>query len=192
MEREIFFSGIGGQGVQLAAKTLAVAALNSGFQVMIFGSYGGLMRGGNTDATIVIGEDALHTPPVVDEAWAALMMHHYSWPIFKPKLRRGAFVLIDSSVFRGDAEHDGPVLEIEASTIATEAGMSKAASMVALGAFTAATNIVTLDALRAAAHEVLPPYRAQHAETNVKALELGHGLVSAPLVEAWPLERTPA
>ena len=85
MEREIFFSGIGGQGVQLAAKTLAVAALNSGFQVMIFGSYGGLMRGGNTDATIVIGEDALHTPPVVDEAWAALMMHHYSWPIFKPK-----------------------------------------------------------------------------------------------------------
>ena len=188
MERELFFSGIGGQGVQLAAKTLAVAALNSGFQVMIFGSYGGLMRGGNTDATIVIGQEELHTPPVVDEAWGALMMHNYSWPIFKPKLRPGAFLLIDSSVFRGDPEHDGPVLAIEASTIATEAGMGKAASMVALGAFVAATQIVTLDALRAAAFEVLPPYRAQHAETNKQALEMGFGLVSAPYVEAWPKE----
>jgi Pyruvate/2-oxoacid:ferredoxin oxidoreductase gamma subunit len=191
MERELFFSGIGGQGVQLAAKTLAVAALHSDFQVMIFGSYGGLMRGGNTDATIVIGEEELHTPPVVDEAWGALMMHHYSWPIFKPKLRPGSFVLIDSSVFRGEIGHDGPVLEIEASTLATEAGMGKAASMVALGAFVAATGIVTLDALRSAAYEVLPPYRAQHAATNVKALEMGYGLVPTPFVQAWP-ERTPA
>ncbi len=191
MERELFFSGIGGQGVQLAAKTLAVAALNSGFQVMIFGSYGGLMRGGNTDATIAIGEEALQTPPIVDEAWGALMMHHFSWPIFKPKLRPGSFVLIDSSVFRGEIGHNGPVLEIEASTLATEAGMGKAASMVALGAFVAATGMVELDALRAAAFEVLPPYRAQHAETNVKALEMGFGLVPTPFVEAWP-ERTVA
>jgi Pyruvate/2-oxoacid:ferredoxin oxidoreductase gamma subunit len=192
MEREIFFSGIGGQGVQLAAKTLAVAAIHSGFKVMIFGSYGGLMRGGNTDATIVLGQETLHTPPIVDQAWAALMMHNYSWPVFGPKLRSGAFVLIDSSVFRGDATHDGPSLAIEASTLATEAGMSKAASMVALGAFVAATGIVTLDTLRSAAYEVLPPYRAQHGATNVKALEMGHGLVEAPLVEAWPKERTPA
>ena len=191
MEREIFFSGIGGQGVQLAGKTLAVAALNSGFEVMIFGSYGGLMRGGNTDATIVIGQEALQTPPIVDEAWAALMMHNFSWPIFKPKLRPGSFVLIDSSVFRGEIGHNGPVLEIEASTLATEAGMGKAASMVALGAFVASTGIVTLDALRTAAFEVLPPYRAQHAETNVKALELGFGLVPTPFVDAWA-ERTPA
>ena len=185
MERELFFSGIGGQGVQLAAKTLAVAALHRGLEVMIFGSYGGLMRGGNTDATIVIGQEALHTPPIVDEAWGALMMHNYSWPIFKPKLRPGSFVLIDSSVFRGEIGHDGPVLEIEASTLATEAGMSKAASMVALGAFVAATGIVTLDSLRTAAFEVLPPYRAQHAQTNVKALELGFGLVPTPFVDAW-------
>ena len=63
--------------------------------------------------------------------------------------------------------------------------------MVALGAFVAATGIVTLDALGAAAFEVLPPYRAKFAETNKQALEIGYGLVPTPFVSAWA-ERTPA
>ena len=58
LEHAVLLTGIGGQGVQLAARTLAVAAVKSELEVMVFGDYGGLMRGGNTDATIVIGDDA--------------------------------------------------------------------------------------------------------------------------------------
>jgi Pyruvate/2-oxoacid:ferredoxin oxidoreductase gamma subunit len=54
MEREILLTGIGGQGVQLAANVLAHAALDEGRDVQLFGSYGGMMRGGNTDAELVV------------------------------------------------------------------------------------------------------------------------------------------
>ena len=56
MERELMLTGIGGQGVQLAAQVLARAATLEGREVMLFGSYGGMMRGGNTDATLVVAD----------------------------------------------------------------------------------------------------------------------------------------
>ena len=40
----MLLTGIGGQGVQLAARTLAVAAVKCDLEVMVFGDYGGLMR----------------------------------------------------------------------------------------------------------------------------------------------------
>src|SRR4051812_30733915 len=50
VEREVIATGIGGQGIQLAAEVLARAATAEGREVLMFGSYGGMMRGGNTDA----------------------------------------------------------------------------------------------------------------------------------------------
>src|SRR5690606_41928167 len=46
-EREVMWTGIGGQGVQLAATILARAATLEGREVMSLGTYGGTMRGGN-------------------------------------------------------------------------------------------------------------------------------------------------
>jgi Pyruvate/2-oxoacid:ferredoxin oxidoreductase gamma subunit len=187
VEREVLLTGIGGQGVQLAATTLGVAATSIGLEVLTFGSYGGSMRGGNTAATVVVGDDQLHTPPDVDDAWAAIALHHDYWPEVRDRLRPGGLVVVDSSVFRGtlDAESSS-VLEVPATTIATEAGFAQAASMVALGAFAAATHLVTLESLTDAAHRVLPSYRAQHAGSNARALTIGWGLVDAPLFPAWP------
>ena len=54
LERELLVTGIGGQGVQLAAQVLARGATREGKHVMLFGVYAGAMRGMNTDATVVI------------------------------------------------------------------------------------------------------------------------------------------
>jgi Pyruvate/2-oxoacid:ferredoxin oxidoreductase gamma subunit len=43
LEREILLSGIGGQGIQLAAKSLAVAAMREGRRVLMFGTYGAVV-----------------------------------------------------------------------------------------------------------------------------------------------------
>jgi Pyruvate/2-oxoacid:ferredoxin oxidoreductase gamma subunit len=187
MEREVLLTGIGGQGVQLAARTLAVAAVAEGREVMMFGTYGGSMRGQNTDATVIIGDEALQTPPDIDEAWLALAMHHKYWADVRDRVRPGGFVLLDASIFRGETElaEGVTVVPIQATDIATDLGNARAASMVALGAFAAATGIVGVDALVAAAFEVLPPYRAQHAEGNAAALGAGHALVAAPVWGAW-------
>jgi Pyruvate/2-oxoacid:ferredoxin oxidoreductase gamma subunit len=187
LEREILFTGIGGQGVQLAAKSLATAAMREGRRVLMFGTYGGMMRGGDTDATLVIGDDSLITPPVVDSAWAAFAMHHLSWPTVGMKLRPDGFMFKNESVFLGATNHTGPMLALPATRIATEAGMPQAASMVALGGFAAATGIVRLETLLAIAEEVLPSYRSQFAEANRQALRMGHDAVEGMICPAWPV-----
>jgi len=186
VEREILLTGIGGQGVQIAARSLAQAAMREGRRVLMFGTYGGMMRGGDTDATVVIGEDSLLTPPVVDHVWAVIAMHHLSWPSVSQKLCYDGFLLVNDKVFQAETGHPGPTLSIAATGIATEAGMPQAGSMVALGAFCAATGIVRLDTLLAIAEEVLPPYRRQFAEGNRKAMQLGHDAVAGIVSPAWP------
>ena len=64
-EREVLWTGIGGQGGQLAAKILALAAIREGREVMSLGTYGGTMRGGNTAATVVIADGPISSPPMV-------------------------------------------------------------------------------------------------------------------------------
>jgi Pyruvate/2-oxoacid:ferredoxin oxidoreductase gamma subunit len=185
-------TGIGGQGVQLAARTLAVAAMSSNLEVMVFGSYGGAMRGGNTDATVVVGDGPILTPPTVISAWYGLGMHHAYWPDVAAKLRPGGVAVVDSSVFHEVPEFaGGHVVAIAASSVAIDIGAPKAGSMVALGALAAATKLVEIDALVAAAGHVLPSYRAEHAEANARAIEAGGSLVARPIVDAWtesPLE----
>jgi len=186
MERAILLTGIGGQGVQLAARTLAVAAVRRELEVMVFGSYGGLMRGGNTDATVIIGDGPLRSPPTVARASIALAMHHEFWPDVRNRLIAGSIVVIDRSVFNGPLDlTDGVVVEVEASAVATGMGNSRGGAMVALGALGAAAGLVDLPALESAAYEVLPPYRAEHAKANAAALAAGFALVTDPAPSLW-------
>ncbi|MBO0729643.1 MAG: 2-oxoacid:acceptor oxidoreductase family protein [Acidimicrobiaceae bacterium] len=185
-ERVVLMTGIGGQGVQLAARTLAVAATSEELEVMVFGSYGGMMRGGNTDATVIIGREPLRSPPTVARAWAALALHHEFWPPVRDRLVDEGVAVVDRSVFQGDAGYDrGRLIELDATGVATDMGHARGGAMVALGALAAATRLVSIDALDAAAHEVLPPYRSQHADANAAALRAGYGLVDDPHPLAW-------
>jgi Pyruvate/2-oxoacid:ferredoxin oxidoreductase gamma subunit len=157
---------------------------------MVFGEYGGMMRGGNSDSTVVLGTERLLSPPTVSRAWGAVALHQEYWPELAPRLQPGGVVVIDRSVFRGDVgRSDLMLVEIEATATAAEMGNPRGASMVALGALSAATGIVSLGALEAATAEVLPPYRAQHAAANAEAIRSGHALVRDRVAESWP-ERT--
>jgi Pyruvate/2-oxoacid:ferredoxin oxidoreductase gamma subunit len=186
MEHAVLFTGIGGQGVQLAARTLAVAAVQANLEVMVFGSYGGLMRGGNTDATVIIGDGPLRSPPTVAWASIALVMHHEYWPAVRDRLRPESVVVIDRSVFKGELDlSNGTAVEIEATAVATEMGNGRGGAMVALGALAAATGLVDLARLETAAYEVLPPYRAEHAKANAETLAAGFALVAEPVANRW-------
>jgi 2-oxoglutarate ferredoxin oxidoreductase subunit gamma len=185
LEREILLSGIGGQGIQLAAKSLAVAAMREGRRVLMFGTYGGEMRGGDTEATVVVGAGSLLTPPVIDFAWAGLAMHSMGWPRMAAKLRPGGLVVINTSVFEDMVEYDGTVIPLAVTGMATAAAMQQAGAMVALGAFTAATRIVRIETLHTIAEEVLPPYRRQFAAANRRALTMGYEAVADRLCPAW-------
>ena len=92
-------TGIGGQGVQLAAQVLARAATLEGREVMYLGLYGGMMRGGNTDSTVVVADAPIAAPPVVSRAWSAIAMHDEYWAPVEAKLRPGGLVLVNDATF---------------------------------------------------------------------------------------------
>ncbi|HEY2427529.1 MAG TPA: 2-oxoacid:acceptor oxidoreductase family protein [Acidimicrobiales bacterium] len=182
MDRELLLSGIGGQGVQLAAQIVARAALAEGRQVQVFGSYGGMMRGGNTEATVVVADGPIESPPTVTCGWSGILVHpEYAAPTVA-RLARGAVVLFNSTVF---PEPPGPFIGVPATSLAVEAGNIVAASLVMLGAFSAVTGLVGLDALVDSVADALPPYRRQHVALNQEALRLGHAGAPADRHPAW-------
>ncbi len=190
-ERELLFTGIGGQGVQLAAQLVARAAVLDGREAMLFGSYGGMMRGGNTDATVVIGDEPVLAPPTVPRAWASIVMHHDYWSFVRDRLRPGSLVIVNTTVFRGHIDPAGmEVIELPATDIAAEAGNMMAATVVAIGALSALTGLVSIQSLAAAVPQALPPYRAKHIELNEAALRAGHASVDRDRFPAWGMAGT--
>lgn len=185
MEREILITGIGGQGVQLAAQVLARAATVEGREVMYLGVYGGMMRGGNTDSTVVVADAPIVTPPVVSRAWAAIAMHDDYWPPVEAKLRAGGLVLVNDTTFGSTVRADVTVHRVPATTVAADLGQPLAGSMVMLGAFCATTGIVGADALVEGMRASIPPYRTQHIAANEHALRAGWKLLAEGASPAW-------
>ncbi|MCA9504112.1 MAG: 2-oxoacid:acceptor oxidoreductase family protein [Myxococcales bacterium] len=189
IEREILWTGIGGQGVQLAAKVLALAATREGREVMSLGTYGGTMRGGNTDATVVVADGPIQSAPMVSRAWAAIVVHPRFFEPVAPKLRAGGLVVVDEDLLEGTLPAcAGARLPLAATRIAREAEAPKAAALVLLGAFAQATGLVGLDALEAGLEESLPSYRRQTLESNRRALQAGAAAVPGVSHPAWRKE----
>ena len=188
IEHEVLLTGIGGQGVQLAARTLAVAAVEDGREVMVFGSYGGMMRGGNTEATVVFADGDIEAPPTVGVTWSAILMHHDYSEATVRRLRPGSLALLNTSVFEGDVASTGAtVLDVNATELAASVGNPLAAAMVMAGAYTAATGLVAIDSLVDGVAASLPPYRQQHVDVNVAALRAGFDATPRDVAPAWEL-----
>lgn len=189
MERELLLTGVGGQGVQLAAQVLARAALAEAREVMVLGTYGGTMRGGNTDSCIVVADEPIRTPPIVARAWAAIAMHDRFFAPTAAKLRSDSVAFVNSSLFESKVDVEGvQVFEVEATGVAAELGSPMSAALVLAAAFAGATGFARSDSLVAAMRECVPSYRKQHVEANERALLGGFELLEPGGVVAWPAE----
>jgi Pyruvate/2-oxoacid:ferredoxin oxidoreductase gamma subunit len=187
VEREILLTGIGGQGIQLAAQVLARAAVASGLEVMLFGSYGGTMRGGPTDSTLVVADAPVTAPPIVSRAWSAIAMHPAGWDAVASKLTADAVVVRNEALVADIVAPDGwRDFALDATPLAAAQGGALAAAMVLVGAYVSATGIVSFEALREGLTASLPARRAQHRETNENALRAGYDAVPRGVAPAWP------
>jgi Pyruvate/2-oxoacid:ferredoxin oxidoreductase gamma subunit len=182
VERELLITGIGGQGVQLAAQVLARAATFEAREVMFFGIYGGMMRGGNTDSTVVVADEPINAPPVASRAWSAIAMHDQFWAPIGAKLRPNALVLVNDATFAADVPG---AHRIPATEVAADLGAPLAGSLVILGAYAALTAIVSLPSLVEGMRASIPSYRTQHIQANERAIRAGWELMPAGEVPAW-------
>jgi Pyruvate/2-oxoacid:ferredoxin oxidoreductase gamma subunit len=173
VEREVIITGIGGQGIQLMAKVLAQAANRAGKQVMLFGVYQGMMRGGSSESTVVISDTEIQAPPIIPHTWSVLAMHPMALADIGKKLRAGGVLFVNSTLVHAVPRDDVQLLSIPATKMAEEAGNIMGAGMIALGAFCAATQLVSHDAVVHAMRDSLPPHRQHLAEKNVDFLTRG-------------------
>jgi 2-oxoglutarate ferredoxin oxidoreductase subunit gamma len=186
-ERQVMFTGIGGQGVQIIAKALATAAVNEGRSVLVVPRYGGIMRGGKTNAEVTIGNVGLQSLPVVNDAWCGLAMDQSYWESTRPHLRAGAHVLLNSTLFHVDVGvPDADVLQIPATEMAKAMGSPMSASFVMLGALVSLTGIVRIESVQEAMRQLIPAYRTQHLDANKRAIDAGAAAVPVLAAPAWP------
>lgn len=193
MERELLITGMGGQGVQLAAQVIARGATLEGRHVMLFGVYGGAMRGMNTDGTVVVGDAPLQAPPLVSHTWSAVAMHDKFWAPVEPKVRAGGVVLVNETTFETPLDEGRyRVLRVAATDIAIDLGNEMGGSMVMVGAYIGVTGLVGLEATIDAMRESIPPYRKQHISANEVAIRAGFDTVEPLAFPAWEEEPAPA
>lgn len=196
MELEFFVHGIGGQGVQLIGKTIALAALEEGRQVMFVGDYGGHMRGGSSVVSVVIGNERIRALPKLPKSRFAIAMSQSYWEKVGPRLLPDSVILAEETIADKlpDVENHR-VITVPALALGTQAGNRLAGSMAMMGAFSELTGAVGQAALIAAMIEQLPIYRRQHSATNTAAIALGAaqirdmGLskaIAAPFLEQEP------
>jgi Pyruvate/2-oxoacid:ferredoxin oxidoreductase gamma subunit len=188
MERELLLTGIGGQGIQLASQVLARAAMAGGRHVQLFGSYGGMMRGGNTDTTLVVGDGPIEAPPTVTRAWAAIVMHAAYAAGVAERVRPGGVLFVNAGLVDDAGLVADPSVSthlVPATDLAIEAGTPVNGTMVMLGAFAAATGIVRAEDLVDGAAASIPAYRSQHVDACVRALATGATAAPANVPGAW-------
>lgn len=173
MERSLIATGIGGQGIQLSAQVLARAAICDGRNAMLFGSYGGMMRGGSTDASLVLADGPIDSPPVLSRCWLGIAMHHQYLSGLLDKLDERSVVFVNTSVVQDRIDTEASVIGLGATELAVETVTAVCATMVMVGAVAAATSLLSPDALEAGLAEALPSYRRQHLELNTAALAAG-------------------
>jgi 2-oxoglutarate ferredoxin oxidoreductase subunit gamma len=171
--RELLLAGFGGQGVVLAGRLLATAALAEGREVVWAPSYGPEMRGGPVHCTVIIARERIASPEV-SLADSLLIMDRASLGRFSGRLKpRGLLVLNSSLVPVPDDLDQCDILPVGANEAAEALGEPRVANVVMLGAFLRRDPVVSPDSVVEAMRLLAGDARAHLVEVNRRALSRG-------------------
>ena len=176
MQTEIVIAGFGGQGVLFAGQVLAYAAMDSGMEVTWFPSYGPEMRGGTANCTVIIGDEEIGSPLVLNPR-AAIIMNLPSLEKYEETLQPEGVLIINASLIDQESSRDDlSVAKIPANEIAEELGNKRLTNMVLLGALLARLPVLQIEAVEKALEEHLPARHQHLLPLNFKALRVGADL----------------
>ena len=177
--RDVVMAGFGGQGVMLIGNLLAQAAMESGLHVTFVPAYGVEMRGGTANCTVVLDTEPIGSP-VVQRPMSLIALNRPSLEKFQPRLAPGGVQIVNSSLIdSADVDKKARSVCIPANETAVGLGNPKLLNMVALGAWTAATDALPLKAVQEALGRVISRHYAELISANAAALAAGYDFVKA-------------
>ncbi len=173
MQTEIIIAGFGGQGVLFAGQVLAYAALDEGKMVTWIPSYGPEMRGGTANCTVIISDEEIGSPLVLNPK-AAIVLNLPSLEKYEPLVSPAGVLVANASLInRGPQRTDIISVFIPANEIAESLGDKRMTNMVALGAMLNQLPILSLEMIEKALTNHLPERHKRLLPVNFKALRQG-------------------
>lgn len=174
MTMNILLAGFGGQGILFAGKSLAKMAMDTELQVSWLPSYGPEMRGGAANCSVIISDEEIGSPLVVNPD-LLIAMNIPSYDKFEPKVAENGTVIYDSTLIPAPIETAGiKHYAIPATGMASENHLEGMANVIILGYLLKITKLFEYDSFLEHMIGSIPASKAALIEKNKKALELGY------------------
>lgn len=172
MERmRMVFTGSGGQGVITAAIIFAEAAvLHEGLNATQSQAYGAAARGGSTRSDIIISEEEINFPKVIQPNMLVCLTQA-AYNTYAAIIRPGGLLLTDSRFVKQERKVDAWQVELPMyKAVLDEIGKPIVFNICMLGAVVALTDLVRPESIMAVLKNRIP---AGFLDMNRKALDLG-------------------
>jgi 2-oxoglutarate ferredoxin oxidoreductase subunit gamma len=169
---EVRFAGFGGQGIIKSGIIVAAAAcIHAGKNSVQTQSYGPESRGGACKSEVVISEEEIDFPKVVQPDVLILMSQH-AYNEFSADIKPGGTVILDPDMIPTEKNlENARVFRVPATKIAEELGRRIVANIVMLGALVAITRLLDENAVKESIKENIPKGTE---ELNLTAFEKGY------------------
>ena len=172
--KQIRLCGFGGQGIILGGKILGNASISAGKWVAGLSTYGGAARGGICQSDIIISDDSIIFPQVI-QADILIAMSQSAYNKFINDVSQETGLVIYDNQLVSSKEVDGlRQIGIPATEAAVkELNNKQVANIILLGAAAEITNMISKDALVEAIKRGI---RQRFIDVNIKAVDLGFKL----------------
>ena len=166
MRTEIRIAGFGGQGIVLAGLLLGEAAIHEGKRAVQTQSYGPESRGGAARSEVVISNQEINYPKVV-EADILVALSQAAFDKYRPFVKENSIIIIDEDLVK--AEED-KIYSVPFTRIADALGKKVVANSVMLGYLLASTEVISVESMKATIREKVPE---DTVDLNLKAFNRG-------------------
>ena len=173
MRTEVRLAGFGGQGIIRAGLMLAMAScIYDNKNAVQTQSYGPESRGGSCKSEVVISDDEVDYPRVVEPDVLVIMSQEAFTTYAKTVKPNGILLLDPDMVPRHELNGNVRVFKIPSTKMAEELGKTIVANVVMLGALVAVSSITTPEAFKNALLNNIPKGTEK---LNLAAFEKGYG-----------------
>jgi len=169
---EIRLSGAGGQGIVLAGQIIGQAAslYEQGKSATFTQSYGPEARGGSCSAEVVISNELVGYPYVINPQ-VLVIMSQEAYKKYSQNLSPETLIIIDQDLVKPDPDNKAKILSIPATKLARELGRVVVANIVMLGFVAAVSDVISAKALKESIQATVPEGTG---EFNIKAFTVGY------------------
>lgn len=175
MEEKIIIAGFGGQGVLSLGQLIAYSAIHDKKEVTWLPSYGPEMRGGTSNCSVVVSDEAVASP-IIALADCLIAMNKPSLLKFENKVKKGGIIIVNSHLIDIKVSRDDvKAYYIDANGLALEAGNARTANITVLGLYMKLSNLFSAETVKQVISEQFAR-KLKVIPANLKAFDLGYNL----------------